>query len=87
MPGLVMKTNRSETCATSFFDLFSIIDFLWQRERRYEPRERQRIANLERALQRERLQKEAEDRDKIEMHSRLDVWDDDESDEQFYTER
>ncbi|KAF8578960.1 hypothetical protein K439DRAFT_1416733 [Ramaria rubella] len=57
------------------------------RERRYEPRERQRIANLERTIQRERLQREAEDRDKIEMHSRLDVWDDDESDELFYTDR
>lgn len=58
-----------------------------QRERRYEPRERQRIINLERTLQRERLQKEAEDRDKIEMHARLDIWDDDESDELFYTDR
>jgi len=42
---------------------------------------------MERALQRERLQKEAEARDKIEMHSRLDIWDDDESDELFYTDR
>ena len=31
--------------------------------------------------------KEAEDRDRIEMRSRLDVWDDDESDELFYTDR
>ena len=31
--------------------------------------------------------KEAEDRDKLEMRSRLNVWDDDESDEPFYTDR
>ncbi|GJJ12950.1 hypothetical protein Clacol_007197 [Clathrus columnatus] len=57
------------------------------RERRYEPRERQRIANLERTIQREKMQREGEARDKIEMHARLDVWDDDESDELFYTDR
>lgn len=33
------------------------------------------------------MQKEAEARDKIEMHTRLDIWDDDESDELFYTDR
>ncbi|KAI0783447.1 hypothetical protein C8Q75DRAFT_433671 [Abortiporus biennis] len=57
------------------------------RERRYEPRERARIQALERALARERAMKEAEERDRIEMRSRLDVWDDDESDELFYTDR
>ena len=31
--------------------------------------------------------KEAEDRDRIEMRSRLHVWDDDESDETFYIDR
>lgn len=31
--------------------------------------------------------KEAEERDRIEMKSRLHVWDDDESDELFYTDR
>lgn len=31
--------------------------------------------------------REAEERDRIEMRSRLDVWDDDESDELFYTDR
>ncbi|KAI0754494.1 hypothetical protein C8Q80DRAFT_1094588 [Daedaleopsis nitida] len=57
------------------------------RERRYEPRERARISALERAIGRERAMKEAEDRDRIEMRARLDVWDDDESDELFYTDR
>ncbi|KAI0694755.1 hypothetical protein C8Q76DRAFT_634301 [Earliella scabrosa] len=57
------------------------------RERRYEPRERARIQALERAIARERAMKEAEDRDRIEMRARLDVWDDDESDELFYTDR
>ncbi|KAI0329048.1 hypothetical protein GY45DRAFT_1419048 [Cubamyces sp. BRFM 1775] len=57
------------------------------RERRYEPRERARIQALERAIARERAMKEAEERDRIEMRSRLDVWDDDESDELFYTDR
>ena len=31
--------------------------------------------------------KEAEERDRIEMRTRLDIWDDDESDELFYTDR
>ena len=31
--------------------------------------------------------KEAEERDRVEMRARLDVWDDDESDELFYTDR
>ena len=38
-------------------------------------------------MARERAVKEAENRDRIEMRSRLDVWDDDESDELFYTDR
>ncbi|KAH9972012.1 hypothetical protein BGW80DRAFT_1173869 [Lactifluus volemus] len=57
------------------------------RERRYEPRERNRIQALERAIARERATREAEDRDRTEMRSRLDIWDDDESDELFYTDR
>ncbi|GBE85142.1 hypothetical protein BKA93DRAFT_818719 [Sparassis latifolia] len=57
------------------------------RERRYEPRERARIQALERAIARERATKEAEERDRIEMRSRLEIWDDDESDELFYTDR
>jgi RNA-binding protein 25 len=31
--------------------------------------------------------KEAEERDRVEMRSRLDIWDDDESDEAFYVDR
>lgn len=58
-----------------------------QRERRYEPRERVRIQTLERTLARERAVKEAENRDRSEMRLRLDIWDDDESDELFYTDR
>ncbi|KAI5123087.1 hypothetical protein M0805_001443 [Coniferiporia weirii] len=57
------------------------------RERRYEPRERTRLSALERSIARQRAVKEAEDRDKIEMKSRLHIWDDDESDELFYTDR
>ncbi|KAF9046248.1 hypothetical protein BJ165DRAFT_1137975 [Panaeolus papilionaceus] len=57
------------------------------RERRYEPRERTRIQALERALAREKAQKEAEERDRIEIKARLEVWDDDESDELFYVDR
>ncbi|KAI0322090.1 hypothetical protein OF83DRAFT_1236319 [Amylostereum chailletii] len=57
------------------------------RERRYEPRERARIQALERTIARERATAEAEERDRAEMRARLDVWDDDESDEQFYTDR
>ena len=58
-----------------------------QRERRYEPRERARIQALERTIARERSQKEAEERDRIEIKARLDVWDDDETDELFYVDR
>lgn len=57
------------------------------RERRYEPRERTRIQALERAIARERATREAEERDRTEMRARLDIWDDDESDELFYTDR
>ncbi|GJE92633.1 RNA-binding protein [Phanerochaete sordida] len=57
------------------------------RERRYEPRERSRIQALERSIARETALKEAEERDRVEMRARLDVWDDDESDELFYTDR
>ncbi|EMD39604.1 hypothetical protein CERSUDRAFT_80988 [Gelatoporia subvermispora B] len=57
------------------------------RERRYEPRERARIQALERAIARERAVKDAEERDRGEMRTRLEVWDDDESDELFYTDR
>jgi RNA-binding protein 25 len=58
-----------------------------QRERRYEPRERTRIQTLERTIARERATKEAEERQYAEMRSRLDIWDDDESDEMFYVDR
>ncbi|EIN12176.1 hypothetical protein PUNSTDRAFT_49469 [Punctularia strigosozonata HHB-11173 SS5] len=57
------------------------------RERRYEPRERTRIQGLERAIARVRAVEEAEKRDRAEMRARLEVWDDDESDEMFYTDR
>ncbi|KAL5501860.1 hypothetical protein ACEPAH_9121 [Sanghuangporus vaninii] len=57
------------------------------RERRYEPRERARINTLERTIARQRAMKEAEERDRIEMKSRLHIWDDDESDELYYTDR
>jgi RNA-binding protein 25 len=45
------------------------------------------VAALERAIMRERAVSEAEARDREEMKTRLDVWDDDESDETFYTDR
>ncbi|KAL4080580.1 hypothetical protein J3A83DRAFT_4200622 [Scleroderma citrinum] len=57
------------------------------RERRYEPRERVRIAALERAIARQTAVREAEERDRVEMQARLNVWDDDESDELFYVDR
>lgn len=58
-----------------------------QRERRYEPRERQRIYQLERVIMRERLATELQEKDAVEMKERLEVWDDDESDEMFYADR
>ncbi|KAF6755851.1 hypothetical protein DFP72DRAFT_303328 [Ephemerocybe angulata] len=57
------------------------------RERRYEPRERQRIQAIERGVAREQAEKDAQERDKVEMRQRLEVWDDDESDELFYVDR
>ncbi|KAF9220249.1 hypothetical protein BS17DRAFT_715147 [Gyrodon lividus] len=57
------------------------------RERRYEPRERARVAALERSIARQNAIREAEERDRVEMRARLDVWDDDESDEVFYVDR
>ena len=46
-----------------------------------------RIQALERVIARERAQKEAEERDRIEIKARLEIWDDDESDELFYIDR
>ncbi|EIW81557.1 hypothetical protein CONPUDRAFT_73253 [Coniophora puteana RWD-64-598 SS2] len=57
------------------------------RERRYEPRERTRLAAIERSIARQQAIREAEERDRVEMQARLDVWDDDESDEMFYVDR
>ncbi|VDC07061.1 unnamed protein product [Peniophora sp. CBMAI 1063] len=62
-------------------------DSFRDRERRYEPRERSRIQALERAIHRERQTSEAEIRDGAELRSHLHVWDDDASDELFYTDR
>ncbi|ELU45254.1 RNA recognition motif domain-containing protein [Rhizoctonia solani AG-1 IA] len=56
-------------------------------QRRYEPRERQRIAAIERALQRERGLARAEEKDRQELKQRLAEWDDDASDEPFYVDR
>lgn len=57
------------------------------RERRYEPRERQRIAAIERTMARDRVVSESEDRDRAAMKTSLEAWDDDESDELFYIDR
>ncbi|KAG8901365.1 hypothetical protein FRB99_005375 [Tulasnella sp. 403] len=57
------------------------------RERRYEPRERQRIAAIERTLAREAVVKESQERDRAALKASLEAWDDDESDELFYLER
>ncbi|KAL1666161.1 hypothetical protein GGF50DRAFT_99539 [Schizophyllum commune] len=57
------------------------------RERRYEPRERNKLTALERSIARERATRDAEERDTKEMRVRLDIWDDDESDELFYIDR
>ena len=69
------------------FSLQSNFSIYSQRERRYEPRERSRIAALERGILRDRVQKEQEEKDRIEIRARLEVWDDDESDEMFYVDR
>jgi hypothetical protein len=42
---------------------------------------------LERAIARDRATKEAEERQHVEMRSRLAIWDDEESDEMFYVDR
>jgi hypothetical protein len=87
--GDVMKKIRLETYAIRWICIgirHTRLIFL-QRERRYEPRERNRIQALERAIARDRATREAEDRDRAEMRARLDIWDDDESDELFYTDR
>ncbi|KAK7008158.1 hypothetical protein R3P38DRAFT_2552759 [Favolaschia claudopus] len=57
------------------------------RERRYEPRERARISALERTIARQRQAAENEARDRVDLRARLEAWDDDESDEFFYTDR
>jgi RNA-binding protein 25 len=46
-----------------------------------------RIQTLERTIARQAAMKEAEERDAVEMSTRLSIWDDDESDEIFYVDR
>ncbi|EJD51004.1 hypothetical protein AURDEDRAFT_121442 [Auricularia subglabra TFB-10046 SS5] len=62
-------------------------DSFRDRERRYEGRERRKMTDLEREVTRERQIRDAEERDRQEIRERLHVWDDDESDELFYTDR
>ncbi|KAH7106325.1 hypothetical protein BKA62DRAFT_290852 [Auriculariales sp. MPI-PUGE-AT-0066] len=76
-----MEQDRREQRAKEELESFR------DRERRWETRERRRIADIERQMGRERMVKEAEERDCEDMRERLRVWDDDESDEVFYTER
>ncbi|KAF8326889.1 uncharacterized protein EI90DRAFT_3156469 [Cantharellus anzutake] len=56
------------------------------RERRYEAREDQRLASLERLIMRTQAAAKAKEIDRVEIRERLHVWDDDESDELFYTD-
>ncbi|KAF8150394.1 hypothetical protein K438DRAFT_1943683 [Mycena galopus ATCC 62051] len=71
------KENRRRDEEVSFRD----------RERRYKPRERTRIIALERAIARQRQTAESEACERVELRSRLESWDDDESDELFYVDR
>lgn len=80
------EVSFKDVCWSAFFPSAYVHYFL-QRELRYEPRERARIANLDRAILRDRQQKEKEEKDRIEIRDRLDIWDDDESDEMFYVDR
>ncbi|KZO94430.1 hypothetical protein CALVIDRAFT_600065 [Calocera viscosa TUFC12733] len=57
------------------------------RERRYENRERTRITQIERQIARENALESQRERDAADMSVRLEMWDDDESDELFYTDR
>src|SRR2546422_7346007 len=51
----------------------------------FRSRERNRIQALERAIARERSIRESEERERVEMRARLDVWDDDESRSEEHT--
>ncbi|EJT96562.1 hypothetical protein DACRYDRAFT_85786 [Dacryopinax primogenitus] len=57
------------------------------RERRYENRERTRITQIERQIARDTALESQRERDRADMSVRLEMWDDDESDELFYTDR
>ncbi|THH15716.1 hypothetical protein EW146_g4805 [Bondarzewia mesenterica] len=58
-----------------------------RKEARHRDEENSSTDNLERVITWEQAGKEAEGWDKVVMGARLDVWDDDESDELFYTGR
>lgn len=58
-----------------------------QRERRWENRERVRVGNIERAIAKTRMAAAAQEKEAVEMRESLRLWDDDESDELFYTDR
>jgi hypothetical protein len=57
------------------------------RERRYEPREKTRIMGIERTLKRQRAAEKHQEEDREALAKSLREWDDDESDELFYTDR
>ncbi|KZS93809.1 hypothetical protein SISNIDRAFT_454255 [Sistotremastrum niveocremeum HHB9708] len=57
------------------------------RERRYEPRERNRINALENTIRHEQAVRNAQAAARADLKARLAAWDDDDSDETFYTDR
>lgn len=74
-----------------FVDVGADLGSLSQRERRYEARERARIAGYEREKNRERVLQDQEDRDRVMMRERLATWDDareaEKGREAFYSDR
>ena len=65
----------------------SPINVALQRERVWEQNEYKRLKKLSHQVALENATRDAEEKDRYEMKTRLEIWDDDESDELFYTDR
>ena len=65
----------------------SAINVALQRERVWEQNEYKRLKKLSHQVALENATRDAEEKDRYEMKTRLEIWDDDESDELFYTDR
>lgn len=89
-----LRANKARADEAEFRQVCSLlelspisIDVALQRERVWEQNEYKRLKKLSHQVALENATRDAEEKDRYEMKTRLEIWDDDESDELFYTDR